>query len=345
MKKYFIADAHIDLSDNIIFGKKVWARNEFYYSQPLPKTFPIADQFNMKLWQKAKSPNLIGGVLCPIKFTKKGNLAVPKDPLHELLRHLMVYRFIESESGGKVTFIKNKSDITKSFKNGKLNIFLHIEGLLFIQEKIDIEMVQLLWDLGIRSIGIMHSEKSPLGGIEEQYRKDPGLTKLGVNLVRKISQLGIILDLAHASDQTQKDILKLSDNKVMVSHTHIRQGVGDPGTHLNILKEVITKGGYVGFHFIKKRYLYKDASPIDTLVDEMKKFANLFGTKNFGLGSDFDGMRKINQIPGLENITKYSVLAKKLKKAGFSNEETGRIMGKNLAKFLISSLPGNNANI
>ena len=137
-------------------------------------------------------------------------------------------------------------------EQGKLAIILSISGGSALES--DLAALRMLHELGLRLISPMHFFKNSIGDIaisKENNGKGGGLTPFGYELVAEMNRLGIVIDLAHASEQTSRDIIEASTQPVINSHVAVEALVDAP---LNWNDELIRflgqEGGLIGIPFI-----------------------------------------------------------------------------------------------
>ena len=79
----------------------------------------------------------------------------------------------------------------------------------------------LLYGFGVRSLGITYSESNALGsGLKEPG--DGGLTTFGRRAVKRMNQVGMLIDCSHCGDQTTLDVIEYSDAPIILSHIGAR---------------------------------------------------------------------------------------------------------------------------
>lgn len=137
-------------------------------------------------------------------------------------------------------------------REGKLAIILSISGGSALED--DLAALRMLHELGLRLISPIHFFKNGIGDIaisKENNGKGGGLTPFGRELVAEMNRLGIVIDLAHASEQTSRDIIEASTQPVINSHVAVEALVDAP---LNWSDEMLRllgeRGGLIGIPFI-----------------------------------------------------------------------------------------------
>jgi membrane dipeptidase len=106
-------------------------------------------------------------------------------------------------------------DIYEAFNAGKLAWVPVLETLTCIENEVD--RVDVLYGLGLRSAGLMYSESNLLGsGLREP--RDGGLTDFGYDVVVRMNKLGLLIDVSHGGDQTVQDTIMESKKPILISH-------------------------------------------------------------------------------------------------------------------------------
>ena len=239
-----------------------------------------------------------------------------------------------SRSGGKFTLIKSSAELS-SYLDRRITDphitagFLGIEGAQALDG--DLANIDVLFDAGFRMMSPSHFFDTDIGGSAHGIEKG-GLTDKGKEMIRRMEAKHMIVDVAHASAKTIDDVLALATRPVFVSHTGVR-GTCDNQRNLSDeqLKGIAKTGGVIGIGYWDTAVCGKDATAIAKAIHYT---ANLVGVDHVGLGSDFDGaVTTPFDTSGLVQITD-ALLAE-----GFTDEEIGKVMGRNVLRVLIQNLP------
>jgi len=229
--------------------------------------------------------------------------------------------------------VKNATDLKRLIAIRKENNkvvggFLGIEGGHCLEG--EIENLDNLYKEGVRMLGPTHFFDNELGGSAHGISKE-GLTNFGNEVVRRMNELGIIIDLAHASPAMIDDVLAQSQDPVLVSHTGVR-GTLDNSRNLSNdhIREIAAKGGLIGVAYFKGAVT---APLIKGIVDAMKHIKTITSVECIALGSDFDGSATTPF-----DITGLPLLVDELLNQEFQEEEIKAIMGENVKRFMLKNL-------
>jgi microsomal dipeptidase-like Zn-dependent dipeptidase len=201
--------------------------------------------------------------------------------------------------------------------------------------------IRRLYDRGLRIFAPVHRFDNPLCGSSEGCRKY-GLTPAGRTALEVAEDHGMIIDLAHASEQAIRDAAEMLKKPFIVSHTGVRavcDGICRPDRNLSddALRAVLDSGGLVGIgywgHAVGEGV--DNIARVMSYVMEMADSRGLPAGKHVALGSDFDGS-VATQIAADE----LDVLTATLRRAGFDDGTIARIMGRNVCRLLGVGMPG-----
>ncbi|AHF06655.1 dipeptidase [Desulfitobacterium metallireducens] len=238
-------------------------------------------------------------------------------------------RFI-AENYDRVLWIRNQQDLSQLPNSDKLGILLSVEGGEILGESLF--MLDIIYELGVRALGLTWNQRNALAdGVGEQTNSR--LTLLGQNVIRRMNELGMLIDVSHLNEEGFYHVLELTDVPIVASHScahalcpHPRNLTDDQ------LKALAHNHGLVGINFYSRFLTEQGEASIVHVVQHIAHIAEVAGVETIGLGSDFDG---IEQAPrGLEDASKYPNLAEALLQAGFHEGEIDQIFNKNFRRLL-----------
>lgn len=239
-----------------------------------------------------------------------------------------------ADSGGQFCIITNQHELNifleKRIHTPKIAAgMLAVEGLHALEGQL--ENLNVLYHAGYRMMGLVHFFDNDAGGSSTGMQKG-GLTDFGKAAVRKMEELNIMVDLAHASERLIDDVLEFSHKPVVVSHTGLR-GTKDSLRNLSDahLKAVAEKGGLIGIGYWSEAV--GDITPAG-IAKTIRYAANLAGVEHIALGSDFDGA-----VATQFDISAILLITDALLNEGFNEDEIAKIMGGNQIRFLKQWLP------
>jgi len=237
-------------------------------------------------------------------------------------------------SGGRLRVVKRGADLA-AYLDRRAHDPNIVAGLLALEGahalEGDARNVAIMDQAGYRMIGLAHFFDNEVAGSAHGVSKG-GLTPLGREVVGRMEERKILVDLAHASVQTIDDVLAMAKRPVVVSHTGVK-GTCDNNRNLSDeqLRRIAGTGGIVGIGFWPTAICGDDAQAIARAI---RHAVDVAGVDHVGLGSDFDGA-----VVTTFDAAGLPVLTEALLGEGFAEDEVARIMGGNVLRVLQQTLP------
>lgn len=239
-----------------------------------------------------------------------------------------------AKSNGQLMLIKSAKDLDDLVAARKsdpriVGALLALEGIHALEGRL--ENLDTLYDAGFRMIGLHHFFDNDAGGSAHGIAPT-GLTQFGRDLVARVQQKKMALDLAHSSPAVVADALKLATQPVFVSHTGLR-GTADNQRNLSDdqVRGVAATGGVMGIALFEHAV---GGKTIDDTARAMRYGADLVGAEHIALGSDWDGA-----IGTSIDTAGAGTLTESLLRQNFSGAEIAQIMGGNVLRVLKQILP------
>lgn len=239
-----------------------------------------------------------------------------------------------ARSNGMLSIIKSRAELEayiakRRTQSGVTAGWLTIEGAHALEG--ELANLDALYQAGFRMIAPTHLADSDIGA-SASGESQRGLTPLGEQWVMEMARRNMIIDLAHASQQTIDDVLRLSQRPVMVSHTGVK-GACNNNRNLSDeqIKRIAKNGGLIGIGFWSNATCGSDVAAV---VKAIRYAVKVAGIGHVALGSDWDGyVATPIDAAGMGAITAA------LERAGFDETAIRSIMGENVVRFLSRALP------
>lgn len=237
-------------------------------------------------------------------------------------------------SQGKFVIIKSKGDLAQFLERRKSDPGL-VAGLLALEGAQVLEgdpaNVDVMFDAGYRMMSAAHFFDTEMGGSAHGIEKG-GLTDKGRDMILRMEDKKMIVDIAHASPVQIDEVLSMATRPVVVSHTGVK-GTCDNRRNLSDdqLRAIAANGGLIGIGFWETAICGTDAAAV---AKAQSYAAGVIGVDHLALGSDFDGaVATPFDATGLVQVTD-ALLAE-----GFSDADVGKAMGGNQVRFMLENLP------
>lgn len=233
-----------------------------------------------------------------------------------------------------LVLVRRKADLAavmqkRAAGSGVVAGILATEGAHPLEGNLD--NLKRLHDAGFRMIGLHHFFDNELGGSLHGVSKG-GLSPFGFQAVKAMEEMGIIIDLAHSSEQVVADMLEIATKPIVISHTGVRGTCKSPrDLSDDSMKAIAAKGGLIGIGYWEGAVC--DYTPAG-VAKAIKYAVDLVGEDHVALGSDYDGSTTV-KFDAAESIA----LVDALLKAGLTQDQIRKVTGSNTIRFLQEHLP------
>ncbi len=233
-------------------------------------------------------------------------------------------------SGGAVRLATNAREFNESIaKEDGLTVILATEGAHPLEG--DLANLDRLFDAGYRVLGLQHFFDNELGGSLHGVT-GAGLTPFGREAVAAAIARGMVIDVAHSSQQVVADVLALTDKPVIVSHTGLKGHCDSPRNLPDpLIREIAARGGLIGVGFWDGAVC---EATLEAVADAIVYAVGLVGADHVALGSDFDGA---TTTPF--DAAEIAALTDALIAKGLDEATIRAVMGENAIRFFAEHLP------
>lgn len=218
-------------------------------------------------------------------------------------------------------------------RDGKTSGVLGFEGLEPLGA--DLKLLDVFYALGLRIASLTHSRRNTFADGTQRGVATGGLTKLGQAAVRRMNDLGIVIDLAHLSQPGCWEVIALSEAPVVLSHTSPRRvfprdpstsplypGIVTDRAH-ELMEAIAATGGVIGI-------IAYDQPDLDSMLDDLDYVIQSVGPDHVGLGTDFFGIERAPA--GFRGIQDLPHLTRRMVERGYSEEVIRKALGGNLLR-------------
>ncbi len=223
-------------------------------------------------------------------------------------------------------------DILRNQKSGMLSSFLTIEDGVLLDGKL--ERVQEVYDKGVRLITLLWNFENSLGypSSDDPQEHHLGLKPFGCQVVERMNDLGMIIDVSHLSEGGFYDVAKLSKKPFVASHScaralcNHRRNLSD-----DQLRTLGNAGGVAGVNFCSS-FLKENSehTTIAQIIEHLLYMRDKAGIEAVGFGSDFDGIEDNGELIDYSGFTR--LLAAMEEK--FTDDEIDKICTQNALRVI-----------
>lgn len=288
------------------------------------------------------------------------NASVDSGNLKKALKNLNHWQQIIKDNPDRLLLTKSANDIVTAKKEDKVAVMLGFQSSRMLEQSI--ENLDTLYEAGMRWMQLTYNSRNFIGDGSTE-RTNAGLSDYGLEVVERMNELGIIIDLSHCGKQTTNDGIAFSKSPVSINHSmcealhknHPRSKTDEQ------IRAMADKGGIIGIiclGYMIGPNLGTDTT-LETYVDHIDHAVKIGGIDNVGVAADFavqgleaTGATRENWyvprltrfkpsykvqwppwIPELDKPDRYLQVAKILDKRGYSTGDIEKILGQNWIRF------------
>jgi len=272
------------------------------------------------------------------------NLKRTEDPFAECMGMLDTF-YTEMEGQQElIGIVTSYEEIERNWEEGRMSALLTVEeggvcrgSLALLRDfyRLGVRMMTLTWnhanELGNPNRFIIEGPEAPRFEPDTEH----GLTERGIEFVREMERLGMIIDVSHLSDAGIYDVLRYTKKPFTASHSNARALASHPRNLTDdMIRAIAERGGVAGINYCAAFLRdWEDESQavsrISDIVEHIKHFKKTGGIDCVGLGSDFDGIRC-----GLElkDASALPLLEAEMRRQGFTETEIEKVFYRNVMR-------------
>lgn len=208
-------------------------------------------------------------------------------------------------------------------------LVLGIEGCDFLEG--DLDRLDTMERRGVRSIQLTHYLVNETGDIQTAPPVHGGLTAFGADVVRRMNKAGIIVDVAHCSEDTVKGVARVATSPFLCTHSNLKEPGAPNGDHPRFIgpdyaRMVVESGGVVGAWI---SVLAEEKLP--GMIRHLFRMIDALGIDHVGIGSDLPAGVAAREMP---DFSRHPEIAAALRDRGLNQEEVDKVCSGNWLRVL-----------
>jgi membrane dipeptidase len=217
------------------------------------------------------------------------------------------------------------------FRDDDPALVLAIEGCDFLEG--DLDRLDAMEARGVRSIQLTHYLVNETADIQTAPPVHCGLTAFGAEVVRRMNRLGIILDVAHCSEDTVRDVARVATKPFLCSHSNLKEPGHKGGDHPRFIspdyaRMVVESRGVVGAWIA---VLAEEKLP--GMIRHLFRMIDALGIDHVGIGSDLPAGVARTEMP---DFSRHPEIVAALRNRGLTKEEVEKVCSGNWLRVLRS---------
>lgn len=259
------------------------------------------------------------------------NLTGPQD----IMMRMLARNFREFRDYHTMELAYTGTDIERIYDEGKSPVLLGIEG--FYGFNGEPGMIDVMYNLGFRHGMMTWNNDNEFASGAEFEGEDKGLTELGVYTVKRMEELGMLIDVSHLSFRSFWDVMDATTGPVIASHSNAwslcpcARNLKD-----DQIKAIAERGGVIGMN-TWKGFIMEDmeAATEKDLARHARYIADLVGPEYVACGFDFcNYFSEEDPTPGIRSAADAQNFLQALREVGFSEKEVEMIAWDNALRVI-----------
>ncbi|UKK50830.1 membrane dipeptidase [Prevotella sp. E13-17] len=237
---------------------------------------------------------------------------------------------IAKENSAYLSIARTPAELLVNKQAGRKSIMLGIENGHAIEGRI--ENLEHFAQRGIVYMTLCHNGDNDICDSAKGSSTHGGVSAFGEQVIRRMNELGVMVDLSHAAETSFYDALEISNTPIVCSHSSARALCNHPRNLTDEQMLALAKAGGVCQITLYPGFLRTDEKA--TIMDAMAHLDHaikVMGIDHVGLGTDFDGD---GGVPGLANASELSNFTRQLLQRRYSEADIQQIWGGNFLRVM-----------
>ncbi|MBQ9286453.1 MAG: gamma-glutamyl-gamma-aminobutyrate hydrolase family protein [Bacteroidaceae bacterium] len=240
-------------------------------------------------------------------------------------------RQLAADNASALVIARTPAELYRAKADGKHAIMLGIENGYAIGR--DLSLIDHFAGQGVVYITLCHNGNNDICGSARPREGEPtiGITSFGAQVIRRMNERGVMVDLSHASEKSFYDALEISSKPVVCSHSSSRALCDHPRNLTDDQLKALARRGGVAQATFYNGFLCRDGeASIADAVAHIRHMVDVAGIEHVGIGSDFDGD---GGVRGLASASEMINLTRRLK-SHFSDDDLRLLWGANFLRVM-----------
>ncbi len=205
---------------------------------------------------------------------------------------------IDSLGSDQLRLVLTADDIESVYKDGVRGVILDFQETAPFGT--DLNRIDTFYNMGLRVVQLTYNLRNLVGdGCTERYKT--GLTYYGIEVVNRLNELGMLVDVSHCSEQVGFDAVECSTSPVIVTHSASSAiCYHDRGKSDELARAIADNGGFFGVAAIGGFLRSDFDATLEDFADHVQHLVNVMGIDHVGIGSD-----KCGPGPGTESYFEF----------------------------------------
>jgi membrane dipeptidase len=185
------------------------------------------------------------------------------------------------------TLVGKAADLDHAKASQKIAVIMGLQNADEFREPKD---VKAFYEIGLRCAQLTYNTQNLIGSGSTE-RVDGGISDYGVEIIKAMNDVGMLVDVSHSGAQTTLDAIEISPKPIAFTHSNCRALNDHPRLKTDeAIRKLAAKGGVMGITGVRNFVKDKEPTTVEDIVDHIDHVVKLVGIDHVGIGSDSDLM-------------------------------------------------------
>lgn len=257
-------------------------------------------------------------------------------------------------NSGVFSLVGRVEDLDHAKAQRKIAVIMGIQNAEQFRQAAD---VKKFYQIGLRCCQLTYNTQNLIGSGSTD-RIDGGVSDFGVEIIKAMNEVGMLVDVSHCGDRTTLDAIDISAVPIAITHSNCRALNNHPRLKTDeAIRKLAARGGVMGITGVRNFVRDREPTTVEHIVDHIDHVVKLVGIEHVGIGSDADlngyddmppdqlaklrasyksnyAFREKLDTDGYDHPKKIFDLTEALIGRGYSDENIAAVLGGNFRRLL-----------
>jgi membrane dipeptidase len=274
--------------------------------------------------------------------------------VEDTLQFIAAWQGFAGRNSHVFSLVGRAADLDRAKAERKVAVIMGVQNAEHFRTAADVKRFH---QIGLRCAQLTYNSQN-LIGTGSTERVDGGITDFGVEIIKAMNEVGMLIDVSHCGERTTLDAIELSPKSIAITHSNCRALLDHPRLKTDeAIRKLAAKGGVMGITGVRMFVRDREPTTLDHIIDHIDHVVKLVGIEHVGIGSDSDlhgyddmppdqlqmlrgsfkasyGFRDKLDIEGFDHPQKTFDLTEGLFRRGYSEQNIAAVLGGNFRRLL-----------
>ena len=205
--------------------------------------------------------------------------------VEETLEFMAAWQGFVGRHAHLFSIVGKVADLDRAKSQGSIGVIMGLQNSEHFRKPED---VKRFYQLGQRCSQLTYNTQNLIGSGGTE-RVDGGISDFGVEIIKAMNDIGMLVDVSHCGDRTTLDAIDISPQPIAITHSNCRALNDHPRLKTDeAIRKLAARGGVMGITGVRNFVSGREPTTIENIVDHVDHVVKLVGIEHVGIGSDSD---------------------------------------------------------